>query len=296
MKKFIKYIVLIFLVVIAVLFILDICYTNVYLKTQPRNKTQYILSLDEKTNLDYVFLGSSRVENFIMPSIIKEETNKEAINLGTQGANLDDVNIFLRLLIDQQIKIERLFVQVDYIYNIESNSDIVRSQILPYLRSNTIINNYLKRTDSNYNKNYYIPFYRYATNDYRIGFREFFASLINKKSKIDFSDGFIPLYNSIQIKEKHKASLPKRILESNGSLVEIDSLCTANNINVTYFCAPYCSGLKPNGYLTKLEEKLSDFHDFSRVIKEDSLFENCGHVNKNGAKVFTTHFIRTLDL
>ena len=296
MIKFLKNIILILIAIIAILFVLDIIYTKVYTVSQPRNKAQYILSLDEKINLDYVFLGSSRVENFIMPSIIKEETNKETINLGTQGAKLDDVNIFLRLLIDKQVNIERLFVQVDYIYNIETNSDIVRSQILPFIKSNTTINNYLKRTDSNYNKNYYIPFYRYATNDYRIGFREFFVSLINKKSNIDFNDGFVPLYDSIKIRERHKAILPKRIIESNSSLLEIDSLCTANNINVTYFCAPFCSGLITNNYLSKLNEKIPDFKDFSTVIKQDKLFQNCSHLNKNGAEAFTRHLITVLKL
>ncbi|PKG51704.1 hypothetical protein [Olleya sp. 1-3] len=296
MKAFIRNLVLITIGIIVLLYLLDLVYTKVYQNATPRNKTQYILSLEEGTDIDYVFLGSSRTENFIMPSIIKSATKKEAINLGTQGARLDDMTVFLKLLIGQKIKIKRLFIQVDYIFNFESSSDIVRSQALPYIRSNSIIKNYMKRVDSNYIKNYYVPFYRYATNDYRLGFREFFASTINKKSKIDFKDGFVPLYNAIKKGEKHAAGLPEQIIKSNKNILEIEALCRVNNIEVNYFCSPYCSGLISNNYLSKLNEKLPNFKDFSRVIKDDSLFHNCSHLNLDGAKAFTNHLITAFNL
>jgi len=296
MKKFILNFVLISLGVISLLFLLDFVYTKVYENTIPRNKTQYILSLEEGEVLDYVFLGSSRTENFILPSVIEEVTKKEAVNLGTQGARLKDMAFFLRLLISKKVEIKRLFVQVDYIFNFESSSDIVRAQALPYIRSNTIIKNYMKRVDSGYTRNYYLPFYRYASNDYRLGFREFFASAINKKGKINFNDGFVPLFNSIKEGEQHVAELPMEINKTNKSILEIEALCRANNIEVNYFCSPYCSGLITNNYLSKLKERLPNFKDFSMVIKEDSLFQNCSHLNIEGAKVFTNHLITAFSL
>jgi len=194
MKRFLRNSIVILVGIIMVLFLLDILYTYVYNNSFPRNKTQYILSLKEGEKLDYVFLGSSRVENSIVSTEIERLTEKTTINFGTQGARLDDMNVFLRLLIDKKVKIKKLFVQVDYIYNHESSSDIVRSQALPYIKSNKVINDYLKRVDSNYFRNCYFPFYRYSTNDYRLGFREFFASLVNKKSKVNFREGFVPLF------------------------------------------------------------------------------------------------------
>jgi len=253
MKRFLKNTIIISLGTIIILFLLDTLYTKAYRDSIPRNKTQYILNLEKGKKLDYVFLGSSRVENTIMPLVIEEITGKNALNLGTQGAKLDDINIFLRLLISQEVEIERLFVQVDYVYNNETSSDIVRSQSLPFIRSNSIINKYLKRVDSNYSKNYYIPFYRYAANDYRLGFREFFATSVKKKSTIDFEDGFVPVYGSTI--SNYALDLPSKILAKNRSVIEIDSLCRVNNINVTYFCAPFCSKLETNNYLTKLKSK-----------------------------------------
>lgn len=295
MKRFIKNSIICFIGILIALYLLDMLYTQVYSNSFPRNKTQFILSLKQGEKFDYVFLGSSRVENSIVSSEIERQTGKRTLNFGVQGGNLDDVNIFLRLLIDKKVTIERLFIQVDYLYNYESSSDIVRSQVLPYIRSNHVIKNYLKRVDSNYSKNYFVPFYRYATNDYRLGFREFFASCINKKSKIDFSDGFVPRYGIIS-KNDVGSELPSSIIKSNRSIVEIDSLCKANKIKLTYFCAPFCSRLKSNDYLVKLKNKLLNFEDFSSSIKNDSLFQNCGHLNNEGAKAFTTILVNRLDL
>lgn len=296
MKRFLKRGVIFCLGICMALYLLDGLYTKVYTHAFPRNKTQYILSLEEGEKIDYVFLGSSRVENTIVSSKIEALTGKRALNLGTQGAKLDDINLFLRLLVDKKIVIDRLFVQVDYLYNFESNSDIVRSQILPYMRTHVTINDYLKRVDARYWKHYYIPFYRYATNDYRLGFREFFASAVNKTSKINFKDGFVPLYGNINTKIHSTYELPKTILATNKNINEIDSLCKANHIKVTYFCAPFCSGLKTNGYLSKLKNKLPNFEDFSSSVTDDALFQSCGHLNEMGAEVFTEQIVKHLNL
>ena len=296
MKKFLINTIVIFIGVLVALYLLDILYTNVYSNSYPRNKTQYILSLESGKQIDYVFLGSSRVENSIMSSEIEKLTGKKTINLGTQGARLDDMTIFLRLLISKEVRIERLFVQVDYIYNFETSSDIVRSQALPYIRENSVINEYLKRVDSNYVMNYYIPFYRYATNDYRLGFREFFSSTINKKSKTNFNDGFVPLEGVLNIENDSGFGLPKSILKSNKSINEINTLCKENNIKLTYFCAPFCSKLTTNNYISKLKNRLLDFEDFSSSIDNDALFQNCGHLNKAGAKAFSKLLVKNLNL
>jgi hypothetical protein len=293
MKKFIKHISILFVISVALLFVLDIIYTEVYKNSLPRNKTQYILSLKDK-KIDYVFLGSSRVENTIMTSKIEQITKKSVLNLGTQGAKLSDLNIFLRLLVDNNIKIENLFVQIDYIYNFETTSDIVRSQSLPYIKSNKTINLYLKQYDSSYFYNYYIPFYRYATNDYRIGFREFVASAMNKKPVVNLEDGFLPLYRK-RI-ENSKSRLPGWIAKSNKDFREIDSICRVNKIPVTYFCAPYCPNLENEKYLDSLEKRIPNFKDFSSSIKDPMLFQNCSHLSAEGAEKFTELLIKELNL
>lgn len=296
MNRFLRNSIVFFIGIIIILYVLDNVYTAIYENSFPRNKTQFILNLKEGEKLDYVFLGSSRVENSIISTNIEKLTGKKTLNLGTQGARLDDMTIFLKLLIDKKAKMEKIFVQVDYIYNHESSSDIVRSQAMPYIRNNVVIKDYLKRVDSNYHKNYYLPFYRYAVNDYRLGFREFLSSLVNKKSKINFDDGFVPLFGYMDKNDLEGVELPKSILIQNKSIIGIDSLCKVNKIEVIYFCAPFCSRLKANDYLVKLKNKLPNFKDFSASIKNDSLFQNCSHLNEVGAEVFTNVIINSLNL
>lgn len=293
MYRFIKYTSLLILFIVAILIVLDLVYTKTFQNSIPRNKTQYVLS-QKNNKFDYVFLGSSRVENTVMTSEIERITYKRALNLGTQGAKLDDLNIFLRLLIANKNEIKKLFIQIDYIYNFESSSDIVRSESMPFIRTNKVINTYLKRVDSSYNYNYYIPFYRYLKNDYKIGFREFFNSLRNKKSKINFEDGFVPIYGSSGSIER--SGLPETILENNKSFNEIDSICRANNIKVVYFTAPFCFGINNIDYINKLKLKIPELKDFSQAIKEDKFYKNCGHLNSDGAKVFTHILINELAL
>ncbi|MBX9808564.1 MAG: hypothetical protein K2X95_12300, partial [Flavobacteriaceae bacterium] len=40
-------------------------------------------------------------------------------------------------------------------------------------------------------------------------------------------------------------------------------------------------------FFSKLNHMVPVLYDYSNFIKEDSLFATCGHLNKNGAKVFT---------
>ncbi|RKE97976.1 hypothetical protein [Ichthyenterobacterium magnum] len=294
MKAFLKHIGLLSIVIVVLLCVLDLAYTWVYEHSDPRNKTQFILSLKESDTLDYVFLGSSRVENTIVTSKIKALTDKTVLNLGTQGAKLDDVNIFLQLLLSRNIKINKVFIQVDYLFNFESSSDIVRSQSLPFIRKHSIIKTYLQKTDSSFNLNYYLPFYRYAKNDYRVGFREFVASSINRKAVVNFNDGFLPLYG--KMKSSSISTLPKTILKQNKSFDIIDSICRKNKIDVIYFCAPFCQNLKNRDYVDSLKIRIPNFKDFSEVVTNNALFQNCSHLNEEGANYFTELLIKELKL
>ena len=276
------------------MFLIDVAYTSVYEHSNVRNKTQYILSLSAKDTIDYVFLGSSRVENSIIASKIEKTTGKRTLNLGTQAAKLADIRFFLELLGEQEATIKKVFIQVDYIFNIESSSDIVRSQALPYIRSNETIKNHLKQVDSMYNYNYYIPFYRYATNDYKIGFREFFATLINKKAALNFDDGFVP-YNNLIVSKKN-ATLPLKIVERNANFDAISLLQKEKSIDITFFCAPFCLNLENENYTKQLQNRIPNFKDYSRVIQNDTMFVNCSHLNEEGANYFTDFLIKELAL
>ena len=282
MTKFIKHLISILILVVALLYISDIFYTQIYLKTNPRNKLQYILNTKNK-NFDIVFLGSSRVANHIDAKLFDSLSNMKTINLGVESAGLNDNLLQLKLLLSNNNTISNLFLQIDNNFESESPSTIAISEAMPFLK-NKIIKKHIRKYFKNFDELEYIPFYRYALNDPKIGFRELFFSLINKKPRINPSIGFTPKFgNRLPL---IGGSLPKSISKSNIVLNEIIDICKINKIKLILFISPYCKKTKNIEYLEKLKIKVPNIIDLSKGYHEN-LFYNCGHLNNQGAKIFT---------
>lgn len=281
MNRFIKYLLSMLVLIVGLLYVSDFIYTQVYLNSKPRNKLQYILSTKNE-NFDIVFLGSSRVANHIDTKLFDSISNKKTINLGVEGAGLNDNLLQLKLLIDNN-HVSNVFLQVDSNFESISPSNIAISEAMPFLREK-IIKNHIKSHFENFRKLEYIPFYRYAVNDPKIGFRELFFSSINKKPAINPSTGFTPKFgNKIP---KIGRTLPVLIREENIILDEIIKICKKNKISLTLFISPYCSKMDAKGYIKQLITKFPNLINLSKGY-DDKLFYDCGHLNNQGAKIFT---------
>jgi hypothetical protein len=284
MKKFIKYSIGGIVAIMVLMTLLDLAYTKIYENSYPRTKFQYLRSLKDK-KVDYIFLGSSRVENGIVPSIIHNKTGKEAVNLGGQAAKLDDIYTVLQLINEYNIHCKTIFIQIDYSYNsVEGNSNIFQYEMAPFLRENEITKHYSDKYAASPLADYYLPFYRYCTNDLKLGFREVWSNLIGQKTTIVLNKGFTALLGN---PKELKGSLPDRIINRNVVLDNIRAFCKQNKIEVVYFCAPFCKYNRNQGYITKLKNKIPELIDFSGAIQNDQMFVNCNHLNEAGAKRFT---------
>lgn len=284
MQKFLKHIISILILTIALLYICDYFYTQVYLKSNPRNKLQYILKT-KKQNFDVVFLGSSRVANHINTKLFDSLSSKKTINLGVEGAGLNDNLLQLKLLIANNT-ISNVFLQIDFNYESIDPSNISISEAMPFI-NNDIISSHLKKEFKNFKKLQYIPFYRYAINDPKIGFREMVFSIFNKKPRTNPSIGFTPKFGNKLSLEKAD-QLPDGIRQNNKVLEDIINLCKEKKITLTLFVAPFCSNTKNLDYINKLSERVPNLINLSKNYN-DSLFYNCGHLNSKGANLFTTH-------
>lgn len=281
MNQFIKNLISILVLTIGLLYFSDFIYTQVYINSKPRNKLQYILNT-KNDNFDIVFIGSSRVANHIDTKLFDSLSNKKTINLGVEGAGLNDNLLQLKLLINSN-HISNVFLGIDSNFESISPSNISISEAMPFLK-NKIIKNHLKKYSVNFNKLEYIPFYRYAVNEPKIGFREFFFSSISKKPRINPKVGFSPKFgNNIPSIE---SSLPSKIRNKNIILDEIIEICKKNQISLTLFISPYCSKIKTENYIKKLTNKFPNIINLSKGYS-DNLFFNCGHLNNQGAKIFT---------
>ena len=65
---------------------------------------------------------------------MQDISKKSAINLGIEGADLNDNLLELRLLVSRNVKIGTLYLQVDHFF--ESNTDlfVAKAEALPFLR------------------------------------------------------------------------------------------------------------------------------------------------------------------
>ncbi|NMH29558.1 hypothetical protein [Flavobacterium silvaticum] len=281
MKRFIWFVSGLTVAFIIMMTLADIGYTAIYRHCIPRNKVVYIIQM-KPTAIDRVFLGSSRVANHIVTSEVKKTTGKPAINLGIEGSGLADNLLQFKLLLDRKIRIKKLYLQVDYVYNDENLSLIGSTAALPFIKD-PVVSGFLEPRLKNYPAYAHIPFYRYAMSDQVLGLRECLLSLANKRPKDDFSDGFHPQHGHHKILP---FSLPKSIASQNHSITEFKRLCKKNSIEFIPFCAPYPSGFKNRDFLISLKKKLPELQDYSTSIP-DSLFYNSVHLNSDGALAFT---------
>lgn len=290
MKKFLLHIASLTLMTVLIMSVLDFGYTYVYKNSKPRTKYQMLQSLKNQ-KFDYAFLGSSRVYNTIKPSVIKERTGKSTINMAFTASHLHDIYTVLKLFKAYNIKTEKIFIQVDYYYNLDGRSNILEYQMMPFLRDNAITEEHFKKL-SNLPFLYYLPFYRYCAYDQKIGFREVFNNLSGKRTDVADDFGYKPEFGS---GVNNTYALPKKINKSNVVVDSIKKFSADHHIDVVYFCAPFYKESKNLDFVGKLKSKIPELIDYSNAVEDGKMFLDNSHVNDIGARYFTNYLVDDLN-
>jgi hypothetical protein len=282
MAKFGLYIFTVLLSTIILAVLLDRLYSFVYQHSEPRSKIQYILQLENK-EFDIAFFGSSRTENHIDCDLIAKMTGESCINLGEAGSNIDDMLLLMKIALDNNIQFKKVFMQVDYSYNYSGYSKKFIASLTPFL-NRPIVSNGLFGADEIVAYKY-VPFYRYMDNSKIVGFREFIASIVGKKTKVDLSNGFKPKYG---IGEALAGEFPRFFSERNLVLEEMIGLFKKRDTDLQFFIAPYCENVENRELLNTLELRLEGILNYVSIFDgQEELFYNCGHLNNVGAEKFT---------
>lgn len=278
------------MVIYVLLIALESSYNAIYKHGLPRNKIAYLMSLKNQ-KIDYIFIGSSRVDNTLNTEIITELTGKTALNLGIQSAKPDDYYLLLKLIKDLNIQTDKIFIQMDYVYNLNGNSKISNSYLMPYTE-NSIVKDHLKNSLKNSWLILNIPFYKYLAYDYKIGFRELFSTAIHKSSSTDFKNGYFPKYGYSGA--PLTGQLSEFIEDKNVYVDSMNILGQKEQMDIIYFTAPFCPNTENLDFTKKLELKLPGLWDFSTLFKEDKYFYDCNHINDLGAQYFTEAFAKCI--
>jgi hypothetical protein len=233
---------------------------------------------------DAVFLGSSRVANHIDANLFSLLSHKKAINLGVEGAGLNDNLLQLQLLLKHN-KVKQLYLQIDSNLESEAPSNISVAEAMPFIK-NEVVKMHTQKYCADFTPLYYVPFYRYAVNDAKIGFRELFFSSINKKPSIDPSIGYTPKFGNAIPNDKRKVMDGKGLVVRNSILTQIRKLCQQHHTELLLFITPSCSKVEMRPYVAKIKKREPELIDLTQGFN-DSLFYNCGHLNDGGAKILT---------
>lgn len=257
--------------------VLDVFYTLVYQQASGRNKIDYIFSAKPK-EFDVVFLGSSRANNHFIPSVFQKH-GLETFNFGMSGSHLFESALVLKLLIAKKHKIKYIIMDADL--NLASNEMApgIASRFLPYIHTSEVVNGHFK-SQKDYYKWCYIPFYRYVAFESRIGFRDMFFNLIHKKTSDLENNGYFPLYTNEELK---KNDLSDRKIKDNVYYNQIKKICLDNHINLIAVTTPMCSNTSNMEYFDQVQQFYPEIHNYENLIQDDKYFSSCGHLNHQGA-------------
>ena len=288
MKSFLIFIVKIVLITVLLAVVLDYSYTAVYLNSKSRDKVSDVFK-SKARSYDVVILGSSRANNHFVTRIF-EKNGLKTFNYGMSGGHLYEASLLLKLMIERNYEIKTLILEADLNLSNDKQSEGVAAKFLPYIHRSEIIKNHFEQ-EPNFNELYYIPFYRYLKFDSKIGSRELFNTIIQKKTVATENGGYYAL--GVNKKGNMKNNIVSlNPLKRNKYYEEIKQLCKANNIHFIPIMTPMCENVIGMNYFEKVKSTYPEIHNYENVVIENKYFSSCGHMNDNGARKFTSIIVR----
>ena len=288
MKTFLIFIVKILAATLIIAAILDYGYTSVFVKSKSRDKVAYVFN-SNATSYDVVILGSSRANNHFVTDIF-EKNGLSTFNYGMSGGHLFEASLLLKLMIERNFKIKNVILEADLNLSNDKQSEGVAAKFLPYLHRSNVIKNHFEQ-EANFNELYYIPFYRYLKFDSKIGSREIFNTLIQKKSAATSNGGYYAL--AVGKKGNMKNNIVNlNPLKKNKFYEEIKALCKAHNINLIPIMTPMCENVVGMNYFEKVKKNYPEIHNYENTVIDNKYFSSCGHMNDAGARQFTSIVVR----
>jgi hypothetical protein len=287
MKQFSRLIVFILITVVVLAVVLDWGYTTIFQKSSNRGKIEYVYHASPQ-QYDVVFLGSSRANNhFVAP--LFEEKGIKTFNYGMSASHLFEASLLLKLMVERKFVIKKLILETDMNLANETRDAGISAQFLPYLHDSQIIKDHFS-VEQDFWKLYYIPFYRYLAFDAKIGFREMNRSWRQVPTNYLDNLGYHPLAG--KKKGNMKNDIRKMKPLDNRYYKEIKAICKANNIELIALMTPMCSNVKGLDYFDRVKSKYPEIHNYEKAVEGDQYFSSCGHLNDEGARMFTTIILK----
>jgi hypothetical protein len=286
MKKFLLFILKISIVLVVVAIALDFGFTTIYKQSKNRGKIDYVFNSTAR-KYDVVVLGSSRANNHFVSDLFEKQGLK-TFNYGMSGGHLYEASLLLKLMIERKYEIKNVILEADLNLSNDHQAEGISAKYLPYLHSSETVRKHFEN-EKDFNELYYIPFYRYLKFETRIGVRETFFTSIQKKSKLILNGGYYSLGKTKGNMKNNIANLNP--LPHNKYYEEIKALCKTNNIHFIAIMTPMCENVTGMNYFDKVHKAYPEIHNYENAVVENKYFSSCGHMNDEGARLFTNVII-----
>lgn len=287
MKRFFKQTILFLAIFFVASLLLDMLYTAIISHSEERNKIENVIHTTNK-KYDVIFMGTSRANNHFVTELF-EKKGLKSFNYGISGAHLFETSLLLKLMIANKYEIKNLVLEADLSICNEKRDEGTTARFMPYIHGNAIIKKHYEN-ETDFYPIYYLPFYRYIKFDNKIGFREFFDVASNKPTNALHNKGYYPLISKKKGNMKNDISSLKVI--RNKYYEEIKQICKQNNIKLTVVMTPMCENTKGLEYFNKVQQLYPEIHNFENVVTDDKYFASCGHLNDEGARIYTKRIIK----
>ena len=257
----------------------------------------------DEVNDEVLIMGSSRAIHHYIPSIIEEKLKKSVFNCGKRGRFfLYQTAVIDCILNRYSPKLIVWDMESPLVLGMKEPDDFARLSILnSYYDTNQYVNR-LIQSKSNFEKyKMYLKLYRYNTHIFH-----YCAAFLLKSKGIPEGKGYIPLYGI-----KENLNQPKQMC--------IEDICYQENVELFKHVLEVCSQKKvplvvsfsprftnDNAFDTIQYKKLLEvvneynvplinFYHHPDFMSDSNLFCDAGHLNNDGAKLFTEHFCEELE-
>ena len=275
------------LLLLIVLFVLDVIYTEIYLHSSKRGKIESVFN-SKPQQYDVVFLGSSRANNHFVAQLF-EDKGLKSFNYGMSGGHLYEASLLLKLMIERKYEIKNVILEADLNLSYEGKSDAISAKFLPYMHQSEIIKAHFSK-EPDYLACYYMPFYRYIAYDASIGFREALHTALQMETSHLRNLGYCALGDIPNANMKNDLRPLKA--HRNEFYESIKNSCKINHINLITVMTPMCENTKGLDYFEKVNAIYPEIHNYENAVEGDAYFSSCGHLNDKGAHVLTARILK----
>jgi hypothetical protein len=281
------------IIILAMDMVLSIILSNSFFHGQGKNtRINYTL----KQRRDIVIFGASRAYHHYIPPIIEEETGYTVYNAGEDSKNATYELALLELILQGYTP----KIIVYEISDFSRNFDRGNTELYPFYYKNQNVRSILLERDRYARIRFMIHLYAYNQKLYRLLVDAFI------KSKPDH-DGYSPLYGIIRkeeisksIKEQSMNQEPKLDTITLNNFIKLIKVCKTHNIKLVFVESPLYFGESAKFY--DIADSLARTNDIpffkyykdSHFLHNDRLFKDAGHLNNDGAILFSKIFGKDL--